>query len=195
MNQVTLAPAYQPSKTREQRNRRSIYVYRMRMQTDPIFEVFNQPSYDLSCERRDSSTVTPQVFTLLNSDNSVDRSIAMALRLRKEAGSLNERVDLAFQLALGRAASKEEQAKMAAHVTKMTAYHEQQRPEPVSPPLELKRTVVGEMSGLALHYKERLDVYEDYVPHVKPWEVEPETRALADLCLALFNANEFIYVY
>lgn len=195
MNQSTLAPAYQPSKTRDQRNRRSLYVYRMRMQTDPQFEVFNQPSYDLSCERRDSSTVTPQVFTLMNSDNSVDRSIAMALRLRKEAGTVNERVDLAFQLALGRAASNDERANMAAHVRKMTAYHEGHPPEPVSPPRELDRTVVEEMSGLALHYKERLDVYEDYEPHTKPWDVEPETRALADLCLALFNANEFIYVY
>jgi mono/diheme cytochrome c family protein len=195
MNQVTLAPAYQPARTREQRNRRSIYVYRMRMQADPMFEVFNQPSYDLSCERRDSSTVTPQVFTLMNSDNSVDRSIAMALRIQKEAETLNARVQLAFQLALGREASRDEQAKMAAHIAKMTAYHESHPPEPVSPPRELNRTVIEEMSGLALHYKERLDVYEDYVPHVKPWDVEPETRALADLCLALFNSNEFIYVY
>ena len=195
MNQSTLAPAYQPSKTRDQRNRRSLYVYRMRMQTDPQFEVFNQPSYDLSCERRDSSTVTPQVFTLMNSDNSVDRSIAMAQRLRKEAGSLEEQVGRAFEIALGRPASSDELEKMAAHLTKMTAYHEQHLPEPVSPPRELDRTVVEEMSGLALHYKEPLDVYEDYEPHTKPWDVDSETRALADLCLALFNTNEFVYVY
>ena len=29
----------------------------------------------------------------------------------------------------------------------------------------LDRTVVEEMSGLALQYKEPLDVYDDYVPH------------------------------
>ncbi len=195
MNQVTLAPAYQPSRTREERNRRSLYVYRMRMQADPMFEVFNQPSYDLSCERRDSSTVTPQVFTLMNSDNSTDRSIAMARRVEEEAETIEQQVNRAFQLALGRAATDEERAKMSSHVRKMTAYHEQRRPEPVSPPRELDRTVVEEMSGLALHYKEPLDIYEDYLPHLKPWDVEPETRALADLCLALFNSNEFIYVY
>ena len=195
MNQATIAPAYQPSRTPEERNRRSLYVYRMRMQADPMFEVFNQPSYDLSCERRDSSTVTPQVFTLMNSGNSTDRSIAMARRVAREAGTLEQRVDRAFQLALGRAASPEERVKMSAHVRKMAVYHEQHPPEPVSPPSELDRTVVEEMSGLALHYKEPLDAYDDYLPHVKPWDVEPETRALADLCLALFNANEFIYVY
>ena len=195
MNQSTLTPAYQPSRTPEQRNRRSLYAHRMRMQTDPLFEVFNQPSYDLSCERRDSSTVTPQVFTLMNSDNSVDRSIAMALRLRKEAGSLEGQVDRAFQLALARGASKHERGRMGAHVKAMAAYHEQHPPERVSPPRELDRAVVEEMSGLAFHYTEPLDVYDDYLPHVKPWDVDPETRALADLCLALFNANEFIYVY
>jgi len=195
MNQATLAPAYQPSRTPEERNRRSLYVYRMRMQADPMFEVFNQPSSELSCERRDSSTVTPQVFALMNSRNSVDRSIAMALRVQEEAGTLEKQVDRAFQLALGRSASADEQTKMTAHVRKMTAYHESHPPEPVFPPRELDRTVVEEQSGLAHHYKEPLDVYDDYVPHVKPWDVGPETRALADLCLALFNANEFIYVY
>ena len=195
MNQVTIAPAYQPSRSPEQRNRRSIYVYRMRMQMEPLMEVFNQPSYDLSCERRDASTVTPQVFTLLNSENSIDRSIAMALRLRARSGSVEDRVDRAFRLAFGRSASEEERAAMASHVRAMTEYHRAHIPQPESPPKYLDRTVVEEMSGLALDYREPLDVYEDYIPHAKAWDVEPETRALADMCLALFNANEFVYVY
>lgn len=195
MNQITLAPAYQPSRLPEQRNRRSLYTYRMRMQTAPLFEVFNQPSYDLSCERRDASTVTPQVFTLMHSGNSLDRSVAMALRLRRKSGTLEERVGQAFQLALGRPASADERTKLSAHVRRMTEHHKSHPPEPQPPPRELERTVVEEMSGLALHYKEPLDVYEDYVPHVKPWDVEPATRALADLCLLLFNSNEFMYVY
>ncbi len=195
MNQVTIAPAYQPSRMPEQRNRRSVYVYRMRMQMEPLMEVFNQPSYDLSCERRDSSTVTPQVFTLMNSTNSVDRSIAMALRLRARSGTVEERVNRAFQYAFGRDATEKERVTMAEHVRKMTEHHRSHIPEPEVPPKELDRAVVEEMSGLALQYKEPLDVYDDYIPHAKPWDVEPETRALADLCLALFNANEFVYVY
>ena len=39
-----------------------------------------------------------------------------------------------------------------------------------------------------------LDIYENYVADLKPWDVGPETRALADLCLVLFNASEFLYV-
>ncbi len=195
MNQVTIAPAYQPSRKPEQRNRRSLYVYRMRMQMAPLFEVFNQPSYDLSCERRDSSTVTPQVFTLMNSDNSVERSIAMAVRLQEEAGSLEKQVERAFVLALGRPATASERARMSDHLRAMTTYHSRHPPARVEIPRDLDRTVVEEMSGLALHYKEPLDVYDDYTPHAKPWDVGPETRALADLCLVLFNSNEFVYVY
>ena len=49
--------------------------------------------------------------------------------------------------------------------------------------------------GEPFEFIEKLNVYEDYVPDAKPWSVEAETRALADICLLLFNSNEFIYVY
>ena len=45
------------------------------------------------------------------------------------------------------------------------------------------------MTGEAFEYIERLDVYEDYVADLKPWDVGPNTRALADLCLVLLNAK------
>ena len=57
------------------------------------------------------------------------------------------------------------------------------------------REMVEEMTGLKFYWVEDLDIYQDYVPDLKPWDVNPETRALADLCLVLFNSNEFIYVY
>jgi hypothetical protein len=36
-------------------------------------EVFNEPTPDFSCERREASTVTPQVFSLFNSQASQAR--------------------------------------------------------------------------------------------------------------------------
>ena len=42
MIQFSLAPAYQPSRTPEQRNRRSIYAYRVRGQAKPFMEMFNK---------------------------------------------------------------------------------------------------------------------------------------------------------
>ena len=44
MIQFSLAPAYQPSKWQKERNRRTIYAYRVRGQPDPFLELFNQPT-------------------------------------------------------------------------------------------------------------------------------------------------------
>src|SRR5262249_43353221 len=63
----SVAPAYQPSPRPRQRNRRTLYAFRYRNLADPIQEVFNRPGSEISCDRRDESTVTPQVFALLNS--------------------------------------------------------------------------------------------------------------------------------
>ncbi|HXG08833.1 MAG TPA: PSD1 and planctomycete cytochrome C domain-containing protein, partial [Gemmataceae bacterium] len=70
----SVAPAYQPSPRPEQRNRRSIYAFRYRTLSDPLLEVFNRPDSDTSCERRDETTVTPQVFALFNSQFVHDRA-------------------------------------------------------------------------------------------------------------------------
>ena len=43
-------------------------------------------------------------------------------------------------------------------------------------------------------YTEELEIYKDYIPDLQPDEVDARTRALADLCLVLFNTNEFAYV-
>ena len=84
MIQFSIAPAHQPSRTPEERNRRTIYAYRVRGQADPFLEIMNLPNPNESCELRDSAAVTPQAFTLLNSDVMTDRSIAFALRVQKE---------------------------------------------------------------------------------------------------------------
>ena len=102
----SVAPAWQPSRTPAERNRRSIYTERIRTLRDPMMEVFNQPGLDTSCERRDASTITPQAFTLLNSRNSFDRALAFANRVKNEAnGDIDQQVGLAFRLAAGSARS------------------------------------------------------------------------------------------
>ena len=62
-------------------------------------------------------------------------------------------------------------------------------------PTRITRSLVEEFSGKDFEYDEILPVFENYVPDKKPADVSAETRALADLCLLLFNSNEFIYVY
>lgn len=193
----SVAPAYQPSAKPSQRNRRTIYAERIRTLRDPMLEVFNQPGLDTSCEARDASTITPQAFTLLNSQNSHDRAIVWADRLTKShPNSLNDQINTAFKEGLGRDISVMEIGKCKKHFAESLKYHQATKLEVVKPPTYVVRKMVEEMTGLTFFWVEDLDVYAgDYEPDLKPWDVTPETRALADLCLVLFNSNEFIYVY
>lgn len=194
MIQFSLAPAYQPSPTPAERNRRSIYAYHVRGQADPFTELFNQPNPNESCELRESAAVTPQVFTLLNSDQMIDRSIAFALRLQQERGTLPEQVNRAFRLTLGRPASEQELRRLQQYVMDMQEYHTRVVPEATRYPQTITRSLVEEFSGQPFEYQEILPVFTHYQADKKPADVSTETRALADLCLLLFNSNEFMYV-
>ena len=195
MIQFSIAPAYQPSKTPEQRNRRSIYAYRVRGQADPFLELFNQPNPNDSCEMRDSVSVSPQAFTLMNSDVVTDRSIALALRIEKESKRLKTQITKAFEFALGRKPNRKEMNRMVDYIEDMRVYHTKFEPDPVEYPTEITRSLVEEFSGKPFEYNEILPAFEEYTPDMKASDVNPETRALADLCLVLFNSHEFVYVY
>ncbi len=191
----SVAPAHQPSRDPTTRNRRTVYAYRYRGLPDPMLEVFNQPTADLSCERRTTSTITPQVFTLFNSQNSYDRALAMAHRVERESASEADQIERAFKLAWGRAPTVEEYQEAVGYLKKAVVYHRKNSPQVQTYATEVTRRMFEEMTGEAFEFVERLDVYEDYVPDLKSWDVQAETRALADLCLVLFNSNEFVYVY
>jgi len=195
MIQFSIAPAYQPSPTPAQRNRRTIYAYRVRGQADPFLELFNQPNPNESCDIRDSAAVSPQAFSLLNSEMITDRSLALAVRLGKEADSLSAQIIRGFELALGRHPDSSEQQRLEKYVMEMKAYHEKITPEPTVYPTQITRSLVEELSGKPFEYQEILPVFENYTPDVKPHEATATTRALADFCLLLMNSNEFMYVY
>ena len=80
----SIGEAWQPSRTPAERHRRSLYALKLRGHRDPFFEMFNVPNGESSCEARDVSTVTPQVFALFNSAHAFDRALAFARRATKE---------------------------------------------------------------------------------------------------------------
>ena len=91
----SVAPAYQPDRTPAERNRRTIFALRVRTLPDPFLETFNRPGADLSCELRDSTTVTPQVFALWNGRIARDRALALAARVAREAAAAAARDEAA----------------------------------------------------------------------------------------------------
>jgi hypothetical protein len=190
----SLRPAYRASPTKRKRNRRSIYSFQARSLVDPLIEVFNGAGMDMSCDRRDATTVPTQAFSLLNSELSHALALAFALRLQREASDLPDQMKRAFELAYGRSPSSGEVELALAHIGEMTALHQETPAPPKRAREPLIRSITSELTGENFRFEEQEDPVE-FEENVHPSEVAAATRALADFALALFNSNEFVYVY
>ena len=87
----------------EQVSVRSIYLVQKRSLRLPMLETFDQPESNLSCGRRNVSTVAPQALTLLNSPFATEMAESFAQRLERETnGKAEAEVERAFQLSFQR---------------------------------------------------------------------------------------------
>lgn len=191
----TFAEAWQPSPLPSERHRRTLYVLKIRGLPDPFGAVFDAPNADLSCEARSSSIVTPQVFAMFNSQDAQARSLACAARLLKETPTPPEVLDRAFQLAFGRPATDVERSAALAHWQSMTERHRELPTVRTTVPAEILREAVEENTGERFTFREPLEAAADFQPDLQAADVAPEVRGLAEVCLVLFNSNEFVYVY
>jgi hypothetical protein len=190
----SLQPAYFASPQKRLRNRRTIYMFQQRSLVDPLVEVFNGPNADFSCERREASTVPTQAFALFNSEFANDMALALAARADRDGGDRSEKLVRAFRLALGREPRADERKAALLHWDRMAALHRRTQPPPRPARRPVVHTITSELTGEQFRFVQS-DSPADYEYPLHPSEVAAETRALADIALALLNSNEFIYVY
>jgi hypothetical protein len=162
--------AWKPDEKPEDRNRRAIYVFARRNLRLPMLESFDLPDMHNSCARRAETTTAPQALLLLNSEFTNEQSRRFAARLLDvycECDDPAAPVRMAYELAFGRVPAEDE-------VTGAMRFIEQQR------------------QTLA----EKGDVPKDLRPLPEPVAAIDTSHAAAfvDLCHALFNANEFLFV-
>ncbi|MCR9207671.1 MAG: DUF1549 and DUF1553 domain-containing protein [bacterium] len=93
---------------RSDHDRRSIYVFARRNLRYPIFEVFDRPSANTSCSRRDISTTAPQSLHLLNSQFSLNLARSMAESIAKDHPTDAQRIDAIFLRSFSRLPTPEE---------------------------------------------------------------------------------------
>lgn len=191
----SVARAYQPSPTRTDRNRRTIYTERLRGLPNPMLTVLNQPGPDLSCERRTASAVTPQAFTQFNGLYVRKRGLASAISVNKTCGNPEDCVAAVVEQILQRTPTSDELDQMTAYLNEMKAWHDENHIPREEFPTEVLRSMFEEMTGESFEYTEQLDIYRNYEYDPQFAEAKAEVRALADLCHILFNTNEFVYVY
>ena len=101
----------------------------------------------------------------------------------------------AFRLALGRDPNKEETKKCLLHWRTITKSESNKKVGLKAFPTILKRTIMAEKTGEPYTFKEHMPAYQSYQPDLQWGAVDGRTRALAHVCLVLFNLNEFSYLY
>jgi hypothetical protein len=149
-------------------SRRSIYIQMRRSKPLAILGAFDWATAEPNCEKRNSSTDTPQALMLLNGDFALTQAEAFAERVRKEGGpELTAQVKRAWKLAYLRAPTEKEIAGALAFLRTATETFRKQPAAPAVPPKK------GEKA---------------------PEPPSPEARALAAFCQALLSSNRFLYV-
>ncbi|MCC7374687.1 MAG: DUF1553 domain-containing protein [Verrucomicrobiales bacterium] len=154
------------TETATQHERRSIYVFVRRNTRYPMLETFDMPDTHESCARRHVTTSPGQALSLLNSPLTLDWSRSLAARVLDQAGDQpGPQIEWLWRLAWSRAPSPEETAAALRFLSGQR--------DLLSP-----RTAAREPVGAPDH----------------PLSArEPAAgAALADLCHAVMNANEFV---
>jgi hypothetical protein len=148
--------------------RRSIYVFARRNLRYPIFDEFDRPDGNASCPRRSRSTTAPQSLLLLNSEFSLDAARRLAGTVLTEHGRVSDDAIInVVRRAFGRGVNADE--------------------------LNVLRLFVEEQTKLLQTESRPPD--ELALPLPCPAEVGPSiAAAFTDLCLALLNSNEFVYL-
>jgi len=149
------------------RNRRSIYIFARRNMRYPLLAAFDPADMHGSCARRSITTTAPQALSLLNSEFMLEQARRWGgalLTWHPEGGS--ELIAAAYREAYGRPASVDEIAAAEAFVAE-----------------QARRIEAAGTFGPAL------------LPDPAPTEMAPATAAaIVDLCHAILNSTEFLYV-
>ncbi len=182
----SLAPVYRPSPKKSDRNRRTIYTFQQRSLVNPMVEVFNGPSLDLSCERRDTATIPTQAFTLFNSQFVHDMALALAEKMKGQP------VRKVFRRVLGRWPDATEERTLKATLDRLAQLNREAPPRPASQPVV--HTITSELTGAQHRFVHQEDPAA-FEHNLHPSEAPPAVRAMADVILALLNSNEFAYAY
>ena len=135
------------------------------------------------------------MFSLFNGQNTHSRALALAQRLEQESKDLDGQLDAGFRLVFGRLPREAERKACLAHLARMTEHHLHNPPVRREFPTKVDRKMIDEQTGLPFAWTEKLHGMDEYEADLQSADVEPHTRALAEVCLVLLNSNEFLYVY
>jgi mono/diheme cytochrome c family protein len=165
---ITTRGYWKDTTDKQEGNRRSVYLFVKRNLRYPLFQAFDFPDTHEPCSRREVTTTAPQALMLMNDETVLRYAQALAGRVLNTAGSDRKaQVIQAYRLAFTRLPDAEEQKAALAFLERQAAL------------IASKRTEAEKL------------VLPAYLPKGAD---EASGAALVDLCHALLNSNEFVYV-
>ncbi len=104
--------------------RRSVYSYWKRGLRHPMFDVFDLPDLNVSCERRSTTTVPTQALTLLNNEFVLEQARYFAERVLAQAGpEPSAQIETAYRIALSRKPGPLEAERNGVFLDSQVRYH------------------------------------------------------------------------
>jgi hypothetical protein len=177
--------SWKVSKDESEFTRRGIYLFERRTFLVPTLDAFDPPDMMSSCPRRYETTVPTQALALLNSAVVQKQARAFARRVHAESGGELDRIPgKAWLLAFGRPITKSETARVMDFVRKREADSRNL----AGPEKSQNTNEAPARDSVPVATSEAPSVPP--VPSLEPWLEE----ALTDLCLSLFNSNEFVFI-
>jgi hypothetical protein len=186
---------WKPTPSAAERNRRTVYAFVKRNLLHPLMESFDMPDPHESCARRQVTTTAPQALVLLNGEWALDRAADLAARVLDDVA----RADGVGSRFRGPQTQESSRSSVAAKptadpVTLVAQAYRRAFSRPASAEelalgtAFLKRQ--GEIIARRLAAGEPVRVPGEPVSTAD----RPRAAALVDLCHALLNSNEFVYV-
>lgn len=150
----------------EQTDVRSVFLVRKRCLPIPFLQAFDLPDTTTSCARRDTTVVTPQALMLLNSPEGVRYAQSLAELIMKQQSPIDPNQVDPNQV--------DQTGKLIEAVFERT----------------LCRSATNEEQTLAAEFLQR---HRDQ--HAAKFAMDQAANfALTDLCRAILNLNEFVYI-
>ncbi|MGB1927563.1 MAG: hypothetical protein ACPHL6_13575, partial [Rubripirellula sp.] len=120
-----------------------------------------------------------------------------AQRVITESNTDQQTIRRCFELAFGRQPDSEELEAVLRHWRQLETSYQSVEIEKIlaPPPAQVIREAVEENTGERFQFTEKLYSNEDYVPDLNLAAVDRHLQSLADICVVLFNSNEFVYIY
>jgi hypothetical protein len=149
--------------------RRSTYLFNKRNVRQPMLEALDQPDTLNSCASRPVSTFAPQALILMNGPFVQEQGKALAVKLVKERGpDATKQIEALYRRTVGRAPRPEELKLANGFLDTQTETIRDRLRARLPVGIDAKALPAG--ADLA------------------------RVRALADLCVVIFNTHEFVYI-